>query len=357
MIPVNENEREDLVFEMDDDASMADFMGNPREKGATRKRTGEASLPTCPVDMEQCLSMDELLDAAESPQAQTEEPEDDEPVDLPVGILDDAISFDMDDLLIDAVDLENLEGTISEIRLEDALVDLDNGKHGSLAKEEFGKWSDVAVGDQVQVGRGMNDPGPIYSLTLFDHQRTPAPTRQKKVTGSIVDFRPGTRFVIDGSNVCRSYMESNGSFLAPLLTLACTIIEHGGDVICVFDGNERYVLAENRREPNSEYIYDSLLQDQSRRFIEAPSTGPADDYLLKIAHRDRLAVISNDRFNKSSDRHRQQYPWLVPGGSRLIPGGIDFLTVSVPKLKLEAPLEANLQAVLERFRGLVERGS
>ena len=149
---MNGDEQDGLAFEMDD-ISMADLIGESDDKDATTKAMTEAMLPTCPMDVNQELSMDELMDATEAPHVQPEKPEEAENDGLPMGILDDALPVGMSDLLSGADEIENLEGVISDIRLEDALVDLENGDDGRLMKSEFGRWSEVAVGDRVRVGR------------------------------------------------------------------------------------------------------------------------------------------------------------------------------------------------------------
>jgi hypothetical protein len=176
--------------------------------------------------------------------------------------------------------------------------------------------------------------------------------KSKKKYGDILRF--GQYYVVDGSNVCRSYLDLDGnSSLAPLLTLVHAILKRRARCRCIFDANERYVLRRNSREPEGERIYEELLRGFSRVFTEVPGSSNADDYILALADREELSIISNDRFTKLEDQHAQRYPWLSVASSRLIRGTVEDDILVVPDLGLSIQLRHDVESLVDEIRNLL----
>ncbi len=350
---------DDFGFEFDDSEDMDELMrnfGEPDEKNKKKKRKKPRKLDDGPntLDMSTIDDMDSLLAQEETEAAEPAKPRPPPPPELPLDLFEDLTAESMEELIAQQREpAETIHGTVKEITIETAIVNLGDDRQGRIPKDEFSDWSAVDIGDDVLVQRKLNDPGPIYNLRLLKFQpkeRNRSISKTTEVEESSIRFRPGDCFVIDGSNICRSSVKGKGSSLTALLTLVLELQKHQASCVCVFDANERYVLGENRDEPDSERIYDRLINHLSHTFREAPGASNADDYLLKIAHRERLPVISRDRFDKASDRHREQYPWLVTGGSRLLRWQAEHGLVQVPKLGLIAPLRDDLWPMFEELK-------
>ena len=159
------------------------------------------------------------------------------------------------------------------------------------------------------------------------------------------------KVVIDGSNVCRSYLCFSGeSSLAPLLTLTCALRKRGIDFQCLFDANERYVLQRNAREPDSDRLYETLLREMGPWFQEVPGATDADSWVLALADRESLSVISNDRFANAEEQYQAQYPWLTTARNRLLKGGVEEALVLVPGLEISTPLNNDLRFLTDQLR-------
>ena len=186
--------------------------------------------------------------------------------------------------------------------------------------------------------------------SMADRKRKRKPDLRKS---AIIKQIGHMRFVIDGSNVCRSYSCLNGiSSLAPLLTLTLTLVKHNAKFQCVFDANEHYMLGKNSSEPENEIVYEKLLNSLSRFFIEVPGATDADDFILSSADRDYLQIISNDRFNKLDENHQSHYPWLQFGTKRILKGTVDNNRLIIGQLGINVPLEYDLN---QSFKRLADR--
>ncbi len=167
---------------------------------------------------------------------------------------------------------------------------------------------------------------------------------------TVINHIANLRLVIDGSNVCRSYISLNGlSSLAPILTLTLTLVKHRAKFVCVFDANERYVLEKNSAEPGSDAVYENLLRSLPQFFVEVPGATDADDYILSAADLDQLSIISNDRYNKLNEHHQSQYPWLQFNTKRILRGAVDDDRLVIEQLGINIPLDYNLNRMFDEL--------
>ena len=170
--------------------------------------------------------------------------------------------------------------------------------------------------------------------------------KSRKTLGKIIRKRSwyGKHFVIDGSNVCRSYIElESSSSLTPLLTLVHALLNANANFKCIFDANERYVLQRNLQETSGERIYEMLLREFSSYFEEAPGGTDADARILETANRSDSLIISNDRFDKCDEQYHQHYTWLGQGSKRLVKGKVEENYLILPSLGLNIPLRLDLE--------------
>ncbi len=132
------------------------------------------------------------------------------------------------------------------------------------------------------------------------------------------------RVIIDGSNVCRSISGGGAgeggdvSSLSLLLKLTLFLVEHGVAFRCVFDASESYALGRNSQWPQGAAVYRTLLAYAHDCFSEVPAGQSADETILSLATELGCPVISNDRFDKSRDRHQDRFPWVSVACKRLI---------------------------------------
>ncbi len=192
----------------------------------------------------------------------------------------------------------------------------------------------------------------IEGKVLCERQKSKSELSRSTVINHIGNMR----FVIDGSNVCRSYQCLNGlSSLAPLLTLTLTLVKHRAQFRCVFDANERYVLGKNSAEPGSCLIYENLLRSLPQFFVEVPGATDADDYILSTADRDQLPIISNDRYNKLDEHHQNQYPWLQFNTKRILKGAVNDDCLVIEQLEINTPLNYNLNQIFDELSDRLRR--
>ena len=129
------------------------------------------------------------------------------------------------------------------------------------------------------------------------------------------------KFVIDGTNILllhgRAYPE-----LRYLLALCACIDNNGGDFVCFFDANTRYLIEEHR--PDQLKAFDHVITEEpwaGRLQIVASGT-EADESILKAARIDRSEVISNDKFRSRAKKNRwiwrRRHPVQVVDGCLVI---------------------------------------
>ena len=253
---------------------------------------------------------------------------------------------------------EVLTGTVCSVDGEKAIVDLSDGSDGVMFRSSLKKiheWNALRDGSKVLVS--LNVPmseNPTQKLTLIKILSRRESTRPVSRKASAKRCIAGCNFIIDGSNVCRSYMNLSGkSSLSPLMTLAYTLFKRQASCFCFFDASERYLLRRNAKELPGECVYERLLREFPKVFHEVSAGKNADDFILEMADRQGLAIISNDRFNKIEDRHLQLYPWLIVGNDRLIRGNVQHGMLTVEALGICVRLRMNLSSLLEDLRGLL----
>ncbi len=171
---------------------------------------------------------------------------------------------------------------------------------------------------------------------------TPAPIEQPQ-------FKPAhapKHFIIDGTNVCRSYAGS-GFKLETLLTLVSCILEEGNTFECYFDASTRHV-AKRCGSQETQTLYRSLLQRYPVLFRETPAGEPADDTILLRADRANCTVISNDLFKKPEDQHTVRFPW-VNNRDRIFRGRQYQDQLVVNRLNIDRIVPATLNGALKQF--------
>ncbi len=233
-------------------------------------------------------------------------------------------------------------------------VEWDQSCRGIIRREQAGEkeWGLIQVGDEVVADLKLpvlkNEIPELVLRRVVQHKRSSTSMKHGSRHASV---RVPAHFIVDGSNVCRGYSGIPGrSSLAPLLTLVAELRKLKSTCQCIFDANERYVLGKNRDESGSDQVYESLLREFHGIFREVASASNADDTILALADRNDLAIISNDRFNKSADRHTDQYPWLMIGEKRLIQWNVEDGRLNVPKLNLSVPMRLDLLAMIAELR-------
>lgn len=120
----------------------------------------------------------------------------------------------------------------------------------------------------------------------------------------------GRAIIVDGSNV----MHWGGDPSPLVLTrVVQTLITHGYDPHVYFDANIGYKLYDKFTSADDMAAMMSLASDQ---VTICPSGTPADEHLIADALRNRLQIVSNDRFRD----WRGQFPKLGSKGV-LVRGG------------------------------------
>ena len=247
---------------------------------------------------------------------------------------------------------ELLTGTVRSIHDDKAIIDLNDGSRGIIFKsscKQLKEWISLHEGDQVLVSLTFNlTKSQTQKLTFIKILSRGPGQRPLSKKASANRHMSGCRFIIDGSNVCRSYMDLSGiSTLSPLLTLAYTLFKRHATCFCFFDASERYLLRGNLDELEGERVYERMLREFPRIFYEVPAGENADDLILEMADRQGLGVISNDRFNKMEDQHLQLYPWLILGTDRLIRGNVQNGMLNIEHLGIHIRLRKDLNPLLE----------
>ena len=162
------------------------------------------------------------------------------------------------------------------------------------------------------------------------------------------------RFLIDGSNVCRSFLPTGRSAsINVLLSLLSEIINGGNIFFCIFDANMRYVLRNNHEERKAEEVYVSLLKNYSKFFNEVPGGTRADSFILQISNRTGERIITNDTFKKDSSNISKKYPWITSNTKRLIKGKVMDNHIIIPDLSIGIHLENNTISLFGNFKKLL----
>lgn len=354
-------------LDTEDLPGMDELMGfaRPSPSASTSPAKGPAALDVSFVNTRDMASMDDLLAADDAPPPSRDDlPPHASPPDRQMpAVLDLTHMPGMDELLAgdrrDAAEDRTVTGRVSSKRIEGAVVDLTIGRQGFVFSGDVPDWPALQPGDEViavvAAAEGVHGMPRLLPRKIIPAPAAPTPTPAAKPP---VNPSPAAHYVVDASNVCRSYLELRGSSsLAPLLTLVLALMQRGDSCSCVFDANERYVLRQNSSEPEGENSYEAMCREFSAIFIEAPGGADADDTILAMANREGARVISNDRYAKPGDGYREQYPWLALGG-RLVRGEVADGVVVVDAIGLRAPLRRDATRMLSELRHLLreERG-
>ena len=250
---------------------------------------------------------------------------------------------------------ETVTGTVSLIRDDLAFVNLVTGNQGVIPRSSAKDWQLIRQGNKVLVSfdsatRHSHTPKLTLVKVLSRKKAVRSGSKKKSISHNLL----GHRFIIDGSNICRSYLNLEGmSSLLPLITLVITLLRRRSMCVCFFDASERYLLRANASELQSEYIYERLLREVPKIFREVPAGMNADDLILEMAHKDDLQIISNDHFDKLEDRHIQLYPWLITRSKRLLPGRVKDGILIVESLGIAVKLGKSLTSLVEELRDLI----
>ena len=201
------------------------------------------------------------------------------------------------------------------------------------------------------------------SKTLIDQLRTTNPAHEFKndVEQTIASNKYQTNtspvsnklintYIIDGSNVCRSYNENEMS-LCILLNIANYLMAQGSSVTCIFDANIYYILKESGKLAEAEF-YRATLKKHPKLFCEVPGGSRADDFILKRADSCNADIISNDKFNKDTDGFVEKYPWLSAMPSRLHKGKVMAGNIMIPSLDIDIFFVNNIEAMKRKLGAL-----
>jgi|688.fasta_scaffold276853_2 hypothetical protein len=157
-----------------------------------------------------------------------------------------------------------------------------------------------------------------------------------------------SRYIIDGSNVCRSFDRFRPPSLAILLSLLLEIQRRGGSFICFFDASAPN-LFEETGGPSLRRAYDDLAKALPQCFVQVPARTQADDFILSHADKECLPIISNDQFKD----YFHKYRWLEYEAERRIPGVVINSAVTVLPLQIEVPLENDVSLASRKLVELV----
>ena len=152
-------------------------------------------------------------------------------------------------------------------------------------------------------------------------------------------------FIVDGSNVC--YWRGRVS-IAPLIRLLIELIKSDCTFFCVFDARTPYEF-KNAKATNDFATYEQLVKQYPNYFAEATGGIQADNFILALADKQEIPVISNDRYRKFQD----QYAWVVSETSRLIKGQVMAEDLVVPNLNILVTVGNNLADALKELKSLL----
>ena len=236
-------------------------------------------------------------------------------------------------------------GQITHKHNDSFMVSLENDKEGVIRHGRSKNTELLKCGDTVLVQweeiKSSTSLIEVTHLKTFTRLKSPISKIKKRVNNVNISSK---QFVIDGSNVCRSYMDlEEKSTIIPLVTLIANLLKRNAKCYCVFDANERYVLRGNSKEPFGEKVYDYLIMQNSDLFLEVPGGSDADEYVLSRAHKENFSIISNDNFSKPEDGFLNIYPWLITDKKRLIKGTVEDGMLIVENLEIFETLPVSPQ--------------
>jgi hypothetical protein len=151
-------------------------------------------------------------------------------------------------------------------------------------------------------------------------------------------------YVIDGSNVCRSFDPSKPISLAVLLAVLIALRKRGAEFICFFDATIHHVLRETGDE-TVVAVFKELVAALGDRFVVVPAGTSADENILSYADRKGLPVISNDRFADYFD----SYQWIQQDRARRITGLVVDGEVTIKALNIFNCIPSDVSAAKDEL--------
>ncbi|MEI6809149.1 MAG: hypothetical protein WCN95_10545 [bacterium] len=164
----------------------------------------------------------------------------------------------------------------------------------------------------------------------------------------------GQTYLIDSTNVCRSFLGPQDVSLLPLLCLANHLVRNTATVICLFDANTFYVIDEAGKHAEAA-LYRRLLKEFPSIFIEVPGGMQADDFILRRANTLNCPIITNDQYNKPTDSYRGKYPKLFARPELLIKGKVVAGAITLPALNLDISCTGTIEAAHKQLRDALLR--
>ncbi|QUJ76318.1 hypothetical protein KDD17_15695 [Sulfitobacter albidus] len=117
------------------------------------------------------------------------------------------------------------------------------------------------------------------------------------------------RIAVDGTNVM--FWHDNRAKLATLKKVVTDLRRRGYDPVVFLDASSRHHIGDRSFDEGK---FASALDLARNRIMVCPARTEADEFILKFARQERLAIVSNDRFR---DRPR------AARNIRLIRGRVD----------------------------------
>jgi hypothetical protein len=165
----------------------------------------------------------------------------------------------------------------------------------------------------------------------------------------------GRTIVIDGSNIARLDADDlRYSSLRNVLALVVALARAGARPVCVFDNNERHLLAANPNEPRAAKTLLYLIQHLPAQFKQAPPATDADIMILRIADQHDALIISNDRYTSAGDSHSQRHSWLNSSHTRIARAELTHIAIRCPELNLTARLNHSLEHLVDQCFEMLE---
>lgn len=207
-----------------------------------------------------------------------------------------------------------------------------------------------ATPSQAQPAGSQAAPA-VTSPTKAADKPEPAKTQVAPVVppGKPAVSPAGQTYLIDSTNVCRSFLGPQDVSLLPLLCLANHLVRSTATIICLFDANTFYVIDEAGKHAEAA-LYRRLLKEFPSIFIEVPGGMQADDFILRRANTLNCSIITNDQYNKPADGYRGKYPKLFTRPELLIKGKVVAGAITLPALNLDIPCTGTIEAAHKQVR-------
>jgi hypothetical protein len=160
-----------------------------------------------------------------------------------------------------------------------------------------------------------------------------------------IDPISSRNFIIDASNVCRSYFQENNKFsLKIVLSIVCEILKRSGTFICIFDANINHIIEKYRSDEIG--IFQKLKNNWPNKFCTSTGRMQADNLILSIANNNDDLIISNDNYREFESK----YKWIVSSPNRLIKGRIIDETICIPDLDVNISISKKAGNVISYLK-------